>query len=47
LINGLITQSEKELKLEQELLGNGEIITENRSVFVRIFENVVKPLFQE
>ncbi|MFK7771281.1 MAG: HlyD family efflux transporter periplasmic adaptor subunit [Saprospiraceae bacterium] len=47
LTNALITQSDKELKLEQELLGNGEIITENRSVFIRIFENVVKPLFQE
>ena len=47
LMNGLITQSKKNLKMEQELLGNGEIITENRSVFVRIFENVVKPLLQE
>lgn len=47
LINGLITQSKKVLKLEQELRGEGAIITENRSVFVRIFENVVKPLLQE
>lgn len=47
LINGLITRSGKALKMEQEMRGNGEIITENRSVFVRIFENVVKPLFQE
>lgn len=47
LTNGLITQSDKVLKMEQELLGNGEIITEKRSVFVRIFENVIKPLFQE
>lgn len=47
LTNGLITQSKKELKMEQELRGNGEIITEKRSVFVRIFENVIKPLFQE
>ena len=47
LINGLITQSKKVLKLEQELRGEGAIITENRSVFVRIFENVIKPLLQE
>jgi multidrug efflux pump subunit AcrA (membrane-fusion protein) len=47
LINGLITQSKKVLKLEQELRGEGAIITENRSVFVRIFENVIKPLLQK
>jgi multidrug resistance efflux pump len=47
LINGLITQSKKNLKLEQELRGEGAIITENRSVFVRIFENVIKPLLQK
>lgn len=47
LTNGLITQSGKILKIEQEVRGNGEIITENRSVFARIFENVIKPLFQE
>jgi multidrug resistance efflux pump len=47
LTNGLITRSGKVLKLEQELRGEGAIITENRSVFVRIFENVIKPLLQE
>lgn len=47
LTNGLTTQSGKVLKMEQEVRGNGEIITENRSVFVRIFENVIKPLFDQ
>ncbi len=47
LTNGLVTRSQRVLKMEQEMRGNGEIITENRSVFVRIFENVIKPLFQE
>ncbi len=47
LTNGLITRSDKVLKLEQELRGEGAIITEDRSVFVRIFENVIKPLLQE
>lgn len=47
LTNGLTTQSGKDLKMEQEVRGDGEIITENRSVFVRIFENVIKPLFDQ
>lgn len=47
LTNGLVTQSNKVLEMKQELLGNGEIITEKRSVFVRIFENVINPIFQE
>jgi len=47
LINGLITLRGKDLKMGQEMRGNGEIITENRSVFVRIFENVIEPLMEE
>jgi len=47
LTNGLITRSNKVLNLEQELRGEGAIITENRSVFVRIFENVINPLLRE
>lgn len=47
LTNGLTTRSDKVLKLEQELRGEGAIITEDRSVFIRIFENVIKPLLQE
>lgn len=43
LTNGLVTRSKKELKFEQEMRGRGEIITEDRTVFVRIFENIIQP----
>lgn len=43
LTNGLKTRSGKTLKFEQEMRGRGDIITENRTVFTRIFENIIKP----
>ena len=46
LTHGLITQSGKELKFEQEMRGEGEIITEDRTVFERIFENIMQPFRQ-
>ena len=46
LTNGLVTQSGKKLKFEQEMRGEGEIITEDRTVFERIFENIIQPFRQ-
>jgi len=43
LTNGLKTRSGKVLQFEQEMRGRGDIITENRTVFTRIFENIIKP----
>lgn len=43
LNQGLVTRSGKELKFEQIMRGAGEIITEDRSVFIRIFENIAEP----
>ena len=47
LTNGLVTRSKKVLKFEQEMHGFGDIITEERTVFERIFENIIKPLMDE
>ena len=47
LLNGLWTRSKKNLTFDQEMRGVGEIITEDRTVFERIFENVLKPLMGE
>lgn len=47
LTNGLITRSKKVLKFEQEMHGYGDIITEDKTVFERIFENIIKPLMDE
>ncbi len=46
LPNKLTTRMGKELAFEQEMQGDGEIITENRTVFERIFENIVEPFRQ-
>jgi len=47
LTNGLITVSNKPLEFEQEMHGFGEIITQDKSVFERIFENIIEPIMQE
>ena len=43
LTKGLTAMKGKELPFSQEMQGIGEIITEKRSVFTRIFENVIEP----
>ncbi|MEM6966753.1 MAG: HlyD family efflux transporter periplasmic adaptor subunit [Bacteroidota bacterium] len=47
LTNGLVTRSGKELKFEQVMRGVGEIITEDRSVFIRIFESIADPFLDK
>ena len=46
LTNGLKAMKGKEIPFSQEMQGTGEIITNNRSVFTRIFENVIEPFRQ-
>ncbi len=46
LTNGLVTRSGKILEFEQEMHGFGDIITEDKTVFARIFENIIQPLME-
>ena len=43
LTDGLNAMKGKEIKFSQEMQGTGEIITAKRSVFTRIFENIIDP----
>ena len=43
LTNGLKAMKGQELPFSQEMQGTGEIITAKRSVFTRIFENIIEP----
>ena len=47
LTNGLNAMKGKEIKFSQEMQGTGEIITAKRSVFTRIFENIIEPFRKE
>lgn len=46
LTNGLKAMKGKEIPFSQMMEGSGEIITAKRSVFTRIFENVIEPFRQ-